>query len=82
MSFISRKYTIFKSILFLFCHNKSILYMSKYITLQMYNKQKETKDHTKKDHTKKETLNHQVNKKETNEFIKIDDETLLMLFSI
>lgn len=53
----------------------------------MYNKQKETKDHTKKDHTKKdhtkkETLNHQVNKKETNEFFKIDDETLLILFSI
>lgn len=56
--------------------------MSKYITLQMYNKQKKTKDHTKKDHTKKETLNHQVNKKETNEFLKIDDETLLILFSI
>ena len=51
--------------------------MNKYITLQMYNKQKETKDHTKK-----ETLNHQVNKKETNEFLKIDDETLLILFSI
>ena len=48
----------------------------------MYNKQKETKDHTKKEHTKKETLNHQVNKKETNEFLKIDDETLLILFSI
>lgn len=69
--------------------------MNKYITLQMYNKQKETKDHTKKEHTKKETkdhtkkehikketLNHQVNKKETNEFLKIDDETLLILFSI
>lgn len=61
--------------------------MSKYIRLQMFrqlteNKQKETKDHTKKDHTKKETLNHQVNKKESNEFLKIDDETLLILFSI
>ena len=61
--------------------------MNKYITLQMYNKQKETKDHTKKEHTKKEhtkkeNLNHQVNKKETNEFLKIDDETLLILFSI
>lgn len=53
--------------------------MNKYITLQMmymYIKQKETKDNIR---TK--TIN-QVNKKEKNEFIKIDDETLLLLFSI
>lgn len=53
--------------------------MNKYITLQMmymYIKKKETKDNIR---TK--TIN-QVNKKEKNEFIKIDDETLLLLFSI
>jgi hypothetical protein len=56
--------------------------MNKYITLQMYIKQKE-KDDIKKDDKKYDTKTfNQVNKKETNEFPKIDDETLLILFSI
>jgi hypothetical protein len=58
--------------------------MNKYITLQMYIKQKE-KDDTfcKQKETKYDTkTSNQVNKKETNEFLKIDDETLLILFSI
>jgi hypothetical protein len=55
--------------------------MNKYITLQMYIKQKEKE--VKQKETKYDTkTSNQVNKKETNEFPKIDDETLLILFSI